>query len=136
MSSTTRVRPASKMMRSIIGAILFTWFGTGALLLLTASGNPSERPLTWLVLVVTYASAVGCCRDVAARWKRGEGITLRPSGPVLATVELLLGLPLLVGAVAPAITHVPFGVRDLNALGGGLVLVTSGVVGFLSIARR
>lgn len=125
----------STMIAGILAAIFFLWLGTSLLLAVVPRDAPWARPSAWLIALALYGVAGLFIRDLMRRWRRGERIGFRPSGPVLASVELAIGLVLLGGSLIPVALG-DFRATDLIGLCGGLILTTSAVIGFLALARR
>ena len=125
----------STVIVSSLCAIFLLWLGTSLLVNVVSSEEPWGRPSAWLIALALYGVAGLFIREVVRRWRAGERIGYRPSGPVLATIELLLGLMILSGA-GFAVVMGESRPSDTIGLVGGTVLMASGTIGFLSLARR
>ena len=125
----------STMIAGSLGAIFFGWLGTSLLVVQVTSDSPAGKPSVWLIVIALYVVTGYFVRDVVRRWRSGERIGLRPSGPILATIELVIGLSCLVGALFP-VAYRDIRAIDLIGLAGGLVLTTSATIGFLAFTRR
>jgi len=126
MSSTTSTRDRpSPLIQELLFAGLFLWIAVVTGTWLVRSGSQNTYPLLALVAIVSGVFALLLVRSVVRRWRGGERVALTHSGPVVAVIELLIGVSTTSSAVSMAGHDTGF-----NAVVGviGVGLVVAGVL--------